>query len=101
MGANAVLICGTGIGMAISANKVANVRAAVCHDSYSAERSIRSNNCQVLAFGTRVVGVELARKILSEWLDHEFDPTSASAAKVARITAHEATSLHYDKEAEF
>jgi ribose 5-phosphate isomerase B len=96
----AVLICGTGIGMAISANKVPSIRAAVCHDSYSAERSIRSNDCQVLALGTRVIGVELARKILSDWLDSEFDPTSPSAAKVARITAHEAASLGSDHEAE-
>jgi ribose 5-phosphate isomerase B len=85
----AVLVCGTGIGMAISANKVASVRAAVCHDSYSAERSIRSNNCQVLAMGARVVGVELAKRILDEWLTCEFDPESPSAAKVARINEHE------------
>lgn len=86
----AVLVCGTGIGMAISANKVPGVRAAVAHDSYSAERAVRSNNCQVIAFGARVIGSELARKILAEWLGHEFDPASASAAKVARISRYEA-----------
>lgn len=85
----AVLVCGTGIGMAISANKVESIRAAVCHDSYSAERSIRSNDCQVLALGTRVIGVELAKKILADWVGYAFDPASPSAAKVARISAHE------------
>lgn len=85
----AVLVCGTGIGMAISANKVEGVRATVAHDSYSAERSITSNDCQVLCMGGRVIGPELAKKIVEEWLGHEFDPSSASADKVAHITAYE------------
>ncbi|MEJ2871259.1 ribose-5-phosphate isomerase [Actinomycetospora sp. OC33-EN08] len=85
----AVLVCGTGIGMAISANKVEGIRATVAHDSYSAERSVRSNDCQVLCMGGRVIGPELAKKIVDEWLGHEFDPTSASAEKVAHITAFE------------
>ncbi|TNC29154.1 ribose-5-phosphate isomerase [Amycolatopsis alkalitolerans] len=84
-----VLVCGTGIGVAISANKVPGVRATVAHDSYSAERSIRSNNCQVITFGARVIGPELAKKIVTEWLGYEFDPASASAAKVAHITEYE------------
>lgn len=86
-----VLVCGTGIGMAISANKVEGIRATVAHDSYSAERSIRSNDCQVLCMGGRVIGPELAKKIVEEWLGHEFDPDSASAAKVAHITDFERT----------
>ena len=85
----AVLVCGTGIGMAISANKVEGVRATVAHDSYSAERSIRSNDCQVLCLGGRVIGPELAKKLVGEWVGHEFDPTSASATKVAHITEYE------------
>lgn len=84
-----VLVCGTGIGVAISANKVPGVRAAVAHDSYSAERSVKSNNCQVITFGSRVIGPELAKKIVTEWLGHTFDPASASAEKVARITEYE------------
>ena len=84
-----VFVCGTGIGVAISANKVPGVRAAVAHDSYSAERSIKSNNCQVITFGSRVIGPELAKKIVTEWLGYTFDPASASAAKVARITEYE------------
>lgn len=85
----AVLICGTGIGMCISANKVDGVRATVAHDSYSVERSIKSNNCQVLTMGSRVIGPELAKRLVHEWLDYGFDPGSASASKVAYITEYE------------
>lgn len=85
----AILICGTGIGMAITANKVPGIRATVAHDSYSVERSVLSNNCQILTLGARVVGPELAKKLVKEWLALEFDPSSASADKVAIITAHE------------
>lgn len=85
----AILICGTGIGMCISANKVPGVRATVAHDSYSAERSIKSNDCQVLTMGARVIGPELAKKIVAEWVGYAFDPSSASAAKVAHIVDYE------------
>ncbi|WP_199431519.1 ribose-5-phosphate isomerase [Qaidamihabitans albus] len=85
-----VLVCGTGIGVAISANKVPGVRATVAHDSYSAERSIKSNDCQVITFGARVIGPELAKRIVTEWLGYRFDPGSASATKVAHITDYEA-----------
>jgi ribose 5-phosphate isomerase B len=84
-----LLVCGTGIGMAITANKVPGIRATVAHDSYSVERSVLSNNCQVLTLGARVIGLELARRLVNEWLDYEFDPDSASAAKVAVITDYE------------
>lgn len=85
----AVLVCGTGIGMAISANKVEGVRATVAYDSYSVERSVKSNNCQVLALGGRVIGAESAKKIVTEWIGYRFDPESPSAAKVAYITGYE------------
>ena len=85
----AVLICGTGIGMAITANKVPGIRATVAHDSYSVERSVLSNDCQILTMGARVIGPELAKKLVREWLALEFDPSSASADKIAIITAHE------------
>lgn len=84
-----LLICGTGIGMAISANKVPGIRATVAHDSYSVERSVLSNNCQVLTLGARVIGPELARRLVDEWLGYTFDPSSASAEKVAVISAYE------------
>ena len=60
----AILMCGTGIGMAITANKVPDIRAAVCHDVYSAERSRKSNDCQVLALGGQVIGEELAKTLV-------------------------------------
>lgn len=87
----ALLICGTGLGVAISANKVEGIRAVTAHDAYSVERSILSNNAQVLCMGQRVIGLELARKLVKEWLDHEFDTSSSSAEKVAAITSYEQT----------
>lgn len=84
----AVLICGTGIGMCISANKVKGVRAAQAHDTYSAERARKSNDAQVLCLGARVLGPELAKSILDTWLDSEFEG-GRSAPKVDRIAAFE------------
>ncbi|GAA4865183.1 ribose-5-phosphate isomerase [Saccharopolyspora rosea] len=88
----ALLVCGTGLGVAISANKVPGIRAVTAHDSYSVERSVLSNNAQVLCFGQRVVGLELARKLAAEWLDLRFDESSPSAQKVAAIGAYESAS---------
>lgn len=85
----ALLVCGTGLGVAISANKVTGVRAVTAHDSYSVERSVLSNNAQVLCLGQRVIGLELARRLVREWLGYEFDPTSASAPKVAAIDSYD------------
>ncbi|GAA3515982.1 ribose-5-phosphate isomerase [Actinocatenispora rupis] len=85
----ALLVCGTGIGMAVSANKVPGVRATTAHDSFSVERSVKSNNCQVLTLGQRVIGIELARLLVREWLGHVFDPASASADKVAVLDEYE------------
>jgi ribose 5-phosphate isomerase B len=87
----ALLICGTGLGVAIAANKVPGIRAVTAHDSYSVERGVLSNNAQVLCFGQRVVGIELARRLAKEWLTYEFDETSASAEKVAVIGKYEST----------
>ena len=84
-----VLVCGTGLGVAISANKVPGIRAVTAHDSYSVERSILSNDAHVLCMGQRVIGIELARRLLREWLGYRFDPASASAEKVALIDAYE------------
>jgi ribose 5-phosphate isomerase B len=85
----ALLICGTGLGVAISANKVPGIRAVTAHDSFSVERAILSNDAQVLCFGQRVVGIELARKLAREWLGYRFDPQSASAEKVKAISDYE------------
>jgi ribose 5-phosphate isomerase B len=85
----AVLICGTGLGVAISANKVPGIRAVTAHDSFSVERAILSNDAQVLCMGERVVGIELARRLVKEWIGYRFDKTSASAKKVEAIMEHE------------
>lgn len=87
----ALLICGTGLGVAIAANKVAGIRAVTAHDSFSVERGVLSNNAQVLTMGQRVIGIELARRLVREWLTYRFDPTSASAEKVAVIDEYETT----------
>lgn len=79
-----ILICGTGIGMAMTANKFKGIRAAVCHDPYSAERSILSNDANILCMGARVVAIQLAQKIVDEWLPLEFKD-SPSTAKVNEI----------------
>ncbi len=85
----ALLVCGTGLGVAISANKVCGIRAVTAHDSFSVERSVLSNNAQVLTMGQRVVGLELARRLAREWLGYTFDESSPSAAKVAVLTEYE------------
>lgn len=88
-----MLICGTGIGMAMTANKFKGIRAAVCHDAYSAERSVLSNDCNVLCMGERVIGHELAKKIVDEWLGLKFDPNSRSGPKVREITHIEGVNM--------
>ncbi|HZC25835.1 MAG TPA: ribose 5-phosphate isomerase B [Actinopolymorphaceae bacterium] len=80
----ALLICGTGIGMAIAANKVPGVRAAQAADTYSAERARKSNDAQVLTMGARTVGPEVARSIVDAWLAAEFEG-GRSAPKVDKL----------------
>ncbi len=83
-----LLLCGTGIGMAISANKVKGIRAAQCHDTYSAERASRSNDAQIITIGARVVGPELAKAIVDAWLKSTFDG-GRSQPKVDMIQSYE------------
>lgn len=80
----AILLCGTGIGMSICANKVSGVRAAVCHDPFSAERARKSNDAQIMCLGERVVGPELAKYLVDIWLGCDF-AGGGSAPKVQRI----------------
>ena len=80
-----ILICGTGIGVSISANKVPGIRAALTHDTYSAERAAKSNNAQIITMGARVIGPELAKAIVDKWLESEFDPNGSSADNVKAI----------------
>lgn len=84
-----ILFCGTGIGMAIAANKVKGIRAAQCHDTYSAERAQKSNDAQIITLGARVVGPELAKAIVFAYLGSSFQGGN-SVNKVARIAAIEA-----------
>jgi ribose 5-phosphate isomerase B len=79
-----VLICGTGLGMAMVANKVEGIFAGACHDVYSAERLRKSNDAQILALGARVVGSELDKTIVSAWLKSEFE-AGRSLPKVERM----------------
>lgn len=79
-----ILMCGTGIGMAICANKVPGIRAAVCHDPFSTERSRKSNDAQIMCMGERVIGVELAKYLVDIWLKCDF-AGGGSAPKVDRI----------------
>lgn len=89
----AILICGTGIGMSISANKVPGIRAAVCHDMYSTERSRKSNDCQVMCLGARVIGPELAKNMVDVWLESEFQG-GRSQPKVDKIREYEQKYLY-------
>ena len=81
----AILFCGTGIGVCISANKVPGIRAALTHDTYSAERAAKSNNAQIIAMGARVIGPELAKAVVDAYLASEFDPAGPSADNVEAI----------------
>mgnify|MGYP004707989593 FL=1 len=83
-----ILLCGAGIGVAIVANKVEGVRAAQCHDTFSAERARKSNNAQIMTMGARVVGPELAKTIVNAWLASEFEG-GGSTAKVDKIDYYE------------
>lgn len=85
-----ILICGTGIGMALTANKVKGCYAAVCHDVYSTERSILSNNCNVMCMGALVIGKKTVEYLVGQWLRLNFDTNSPSAAKVKQILEVEA-----------
>ena len=83
-----VLICGTGIGMAITANKVPGVRAAVCHDPYSTQRARMSNDAQIATFGSKVIGLENAKFLLRVFLESDFQG-GRSVPKVEKIKEYE------------
>ena len=87
-GDRGILICGTGIGMSITANKVPGIRAAVCHDPFSAERARKSNNAQIMCMGARVIGSELAKMLVDIWMQCEF-AGGRSLPKVERINYYD------------
>ena len=78
-----ILLCGTGIGMSIAANKVPGIYAALCADTYSAERAIKSNNANVLTIGAFTTGVEVAKQIVKIWMESRWQPGTSSEPKVA------------------
>ena len=80
-----ILICGTGIGMCIAANKVPGIYAALCSDAYSTERSIKSNNANVMTLGSQVTGSELAKSLVKIWMESEYVPGGRSQPKIQRI----------------
>jgi ribose 5-phosphate isomerase B len=86
-----ILICGTGIGVCITANKVPGVYAALVTDIYQAQRAVLSNNANIITMGSQVMGIELAKCLVKEYLSLTFDPNGRSASKLARL-------LEYEKE---
>ncbi len=78
-----ILLCGTGIGMSIAANKVPGIYAALCSDTYSAERAIKSNNSNILTMGAFTTGVEVAKQIVKIWIESIWQPGTTSEPKVA------------------
>lgn len=80
-----ILVCGTGIGMSIAANKVPGAYAALCSDVYSTERSRKSNNANIMTMGAQVVGPELAKSLVSIWMKSEYTPGGRSEPKIQRI----------------
>ena len=86
--ARGILMCGTGIGMSIAANKVPGAYAALCSDAYSAERAVKSNNANILTLGEQVVGRELAKVITRAWVEADWTPGTRSEPKVGRIVEY-------------
>ena len=84
-----ILICGTGIGVSIAANKVQGAYAAICSDAYSTERSRKSNNANIMCLGSQVTGVELAKTLVTIWMQSEYTPGGRSEPKVQRIYEYE------------
>lgn len=91
-----ILLCGTGIGMCIAANKVPGAYAALCADAYSAERAMKSNNANIMTLGAQVVGPELAKTLVTVWLEAEYVPGGRSEPKVRRIVEYDR--LHRKRE---
>jgi ribose 5-phosphate isomerase B len=84
-----ILLCGTGIGMSIAANKVSGAYAALVADAYSAERARKSNNANIMTLGAFTTGVQLAKVLVRIWMESEYTPGGPSEPKVQRICAYE------------
>ena len=86
-----VLMCGTGIGVSLAANKVPGAYAAICSDAYSTERSRKSNNANIMCLGSQVTRVELAKTLVTIWMNSEYTPGGRSEPKIQRIYEYERT----------
>ncbi|HUX20510.1 MAG TPA: RpiB/LacA/LacB family sugar-phosphate isomerase [Spirochaetia bacterium] len=84
-----ILMCGTGIGVSLAANKVPGAYAAICSDAYSTERSRKSNNANIMCLGSQVTGAELAKTLLTIWMNSEYTPGGRSEPKIQRIYEYE------------
>jgi ribose 5-phosphate isomerase B len=82
-----ILICGSGVGMVIAANKVPGVRAAQCHDVYTARHARNSDDVQVIVLGSRVIGAELAKVVVDAWLAADFEPNEIRLRRLAKLAA--------------
>lgn len=80
-----ILLCGTGVGVSIAANKVPGAYAANCSDPYSTERSVKSNNANILTLGSQVIGAELAKTLVTIWINARYEPGGRSEPKIQRI----------------
>jgi ribose 5-phosphate isomerase B len=86
-----ILICGTGIGVSIAANKVKGAYAALCSDAYSAERARKSNNANIMTMGSQVIGPQLAKILVTIWMSSEYTPGGRSEPKIRRILEYDCT----------
>ena len=85
----AILICGSGVGMCIAANKVKGIRASVCHDSYSARQAVEHDNLNVLCLGARIIGPALAEELVQQFLGATFQTGTRHEERLKKITAFE------------
>jgi ribose 5-phosphate isomerase B len=88
-----ILVCGSGVGMVIAANKVPGIRAAQCHDVYTAEHARNSDDAQVIVLGSRVIGTEQAKRVVEAWLRAEFEPNERRRRRMAKLDAIERSYL--------
>ena len=92
-----ILVCGTGIGMCIAANKVKGIYAAVLENAYSAERAQLSNKANVVTFGSQTIGIENAKKLLKIWLESQYSPGGRSEPKLELIREYENSVYKHDR----
>ena len=86
-----LLVCGSGVGASIAANKITGIRAAMCHDTYSARQGVEHDDMNVLCLGARIVGIELARELISAFLDARFSAEERHVRRLAKVKAMEAS----------